>query len=185
MASPSERAHAYDPAMKRIVITGAECTGKSSLTQALSGYYGEPWSPEYVREYVHLLDRELTQKDLAAIFDGQLSIEDAGLSKATQFVLHDTNLLSSIIYANHYYGAVRDDVNELFLKRDYTLYLLCTPAGIDWQADPGQRDSPQARAELQVKFKESLDTLQLPYVELSGDKTARFGEAIRAIDAVL
>jgi nicotinamide riboside kinase len=171
--------------MKRIVLTGAECTGKSTLAQALSGYYGEPWTTEFVRNYVEQKGRDLTKEDLEPISKGQVTVEDASWHKAKRFVLHDTNLLSSIIYANHYFGVVNEEVNETFLQRNYSLYLLCTPEGIDWQADPGQRDSPAARTELQAKFKESLDTMQLPYVELSGDQTARFGEAIRAIDAVL
>ncbi|WPJ94274.1 ATP-binding protein [Coraliomargarita algicola] len=171
--------------MKRIVLTGAECTGKSTLTQALSGYYGEPWTAEYVRDYVDHIGRELTREDLEPIAKGQIATEDACHDKAKRLILHDTNLLSSIIYANHYFNEVIDWVNECFLQRDYTLYLLCCPQGIEWQDDPGQRDSPAARAELQAKFKETLDKLQLPYVELRGDPTARFGEAIRAIDAVL
>ncbi|MGZ0656726.1 AAA family ATPase [Coraliomargarita sp. W4R53] len=171
--------------MKRIVLTGAECTGKSSLTQALSGYYGEPWTAEYVREYVDKIERELSKEDLEPIATGQIATEDACHCKAKRFILHDTNLLSSIIYANHYFDAVIDWVNDAFLERDYTLYLLCSPQDIDWQDDPGQRDSPAAREELQAKFKETLDELQLPYVELIGDQASRFGEAIRAIDAVL
>ena len=35
--------------MKRIVLIGAESTGKSTLAQELSGYYGEPWTGEFVR----------------------------------------------------------------------------------------------------------------------------------------
>jgi nicotinamide riboside kinase len=171
--------------MKRIVVTGAECTGKSTLTRALSGYYGEPWTPEFVRQYVDEIKRELTPTDLEPIARGQITAEDACLDKATRFAIHDTNLLSSIIYANHYFGEVIDWVNEAFLARDYSLYLLCTPGNIAWQADPGQRDSPAARTKLQSTFKESLDRLQLPYIELCGNPTARFGQAIKEIDAVL
>lgn len=171
--------------MKRIVLTGAECTGKSTLASALSGYYGEPWTPEYVRGYVNEINRELTASDLGPIAKGQIQTEDTYLSEAKRLILHDTNLLSSIIYANHYYGATLEWVNERFLERDYTLYLLCSPQGIDWEADPGQRDSPEARTRLQSKFKDSLDKLQLPYLELTGDTTLRFGEAIKAIDSVL
>jgi nicotinamide riboside kinase len=171
--------------MKQIVITGAECTGKSTLTKALSGYYGEPWSTEYVRHYIDQHQRVLTREDLEGIAGGQLAVEDAAIAKAKRFALHDTNLLSSIIYANHYFGAVIDWANDAFLSRDYTLYLLCSPDNIEWRADPGQRDSAAARAELHTKFEDSLNTLQLPYVELSGDATIRFGEAIRAIDAAL
>lgn len=170
---------------KRIVITGAECTGKSTLTQALSGYYGEPWTPEFVRGYVDRIRRDLTADDLPEIFAGQLATEDAALDRAERFILHDTNLLSSILYANHYFGSHNEPDNERFLARDYTLYLLCSPAGIEWQPDPGQRDSPAARDALHGKFKESLDRLRLPHVELTGDATARVSAAIKAVDGVL
>ncbi len=172
-------------AMKRIVLTGAECTGKSTLAQALSGYYGEPWTAEFVRSYVDQLDRELIQTDLEEIFCGQIAAEDAGGAKSKRFVIHDTNLLSSIIYANHYFEATFDWVNEALLERKYTLYLLCSPEGIQWEEDPGQRDGPSAREELHSMFKESLEKLKLPYFQLNGDEPLRLGQAIKAIDEAL
>ena len=171
--------------MKRIVLTGAECTGKSTLAQALSCHYGEPWTTEFVRGYVDQLDRELIQADLEEIFCGQIATEDAGRAKSKRFVIHDTNLLSSIVYANHYFDTTCDWVNEVFLKRNYTLYLLCSPNGIQWEDDPGQRDSPSAREELNSMFKESLEKLKLPYFELSGDPPLRLGKAIRVINKTL
>lgn len=170
--------------MIRIVLTGAECTGKTSLAKALSGYYGEPWTGEFVRQYVDTLDRELTREDLEPIARGQLETEDRALDRAGQLILHDTNLLSSILYANHYFGEQLEWVNECFLGRDYALYLLCSPDGIEWKADPGQRESAGARDELHEKFKESLERLELPYVELTGSQEERFGEAVLAIDRI-
>jgi nicotinamide riboside kinase len=172
-------------AMKRIVLTGAECTGKSTLAQALSGYYGEPWTAEFVRSYVDQLDRELIQADLEEIFCGQITAEDAGGAKSQRFVIHDTNLLSSIIYANYYFETTCDWANETLLERKYTLYLLCSPEGIQWEEDPGQRDGPSAREELHSAFKESLEKLMLPYLELNGDESLRLRQAIRAIDGAL
>lgn len=171
--------------MIRIVLTGAECTGKTTLAAALAGYYGEPWTGEFVRQYVDTLDRELTREDLEPIARGQLATEDAALKLAQRLILHDTNLLSSILYASHYFGQQLDWVNDSFLSRDYALYLLCAPAGIEWQADPGQRESAATRNVLHDKFKQSLQRLQLPYVELTGSQAARFGEAVLAIDQVL
>ena len=171
--------------MKRIVLTGAECTGKSTLAQALSCHYGEPWTTEFVRGYVDQLDRELIQADLEEIFCGQIAAEDAGWAKSKRFVIHDTNLLSSIIYAKHYFETTFDWVNEAFLKRNYTLYLLCSPDGIEWEDDHGQRDSPSARKELHLMFKKSLDKFKLPYFQLSGDQPLRLCNAIKAIDEVL
>ena len=172
-------------AMKRIVLTGAECTGKSTLAQALSCHYSEPWTSEFVRSYVDQLDRELIQADLEEIFCGQIAAEDAGWAKSKRFVIHDTNLLSSIIYANHYFETSSDWVNEVFLKRDYTLYLLCSPDGIEWEDDSGQRDSPSARKKLHSMFKDSLEKLKLPYLQLNGDEPLRLSKAIKAIDELL
>ncbi|MFU8848236.1 MAG: AAA family ATPase [Opitutales bacterium] len=171
--------------MIRIALTGAECTGKTTLAKALSGYYGEPWTPEFVRQYVESLDRELAHEDLDPIARGQLATEDRALKQAKRLILHDTNLLSTILYANHYFGAQLEWVNEQFLSRDYALYLLCAPEGIEWQADPGQRESPAARNELHGAFKESLQKLDLPYLELTGSQEARFGQAVLAIDRLL
>ena len=123
--------HCLIEAMKRIVLTGAECTGKSTLAKALSDYYGEPFTTEFARSYVNQLDRELIQADVEEIFYGQIAAEDAGWAKSKRFVIHDTNLLSSIIYAKHYFESTCDWVNEAFLKRNYTLYLLCSPDGIE------------------------------------------------------
>lgn len=171
--------------MKRIVLTGAECTGKSTLAQALSGYYGEPWTAEFVRSYVDQLDRELIQADLEQIFCGQIAAEDAGWAKSKHLVIHDTNLLSSILYATHYFETTCDWVEEAFLERKYTLYLLCSPQGIPWEEDPGQRDGPSAREVLHSKFKQSLEKLKLPYLQVYGDERLRYGQAIKAIDEAL
>ena len=168
--------------MKRVVVTGAECTGKSTLTQALSAHYGEPWTGEYVRKYVDQISRKLKHEDLDLIARGQIAAEDAVLPKAGRFVLHDTNLLSSILYAKHYFSAEIDWVEKAFMSREYTLYLLCLPDEIPWQSDPGQRESPSARINFHGYFKESLDRLELPYTELTGKEDIRISEATRAID---
>ncbi|MEM8867155.1 MAG: ATP-binding protein [Verrucomicrobiota bacterium] len=170
--------------MKRIVITGAECTGKSTIAQALSGYYGEPWTVEFVRGYAAQLSRELQQSDLDLIAKGQRALEDEALPKASRFLIHDTNLLSSIIYANHYFDTSIEWVNETFLSREYSLYLFCQP-DIPWNADPGQRESVEARRIIHHKFEASLDRLQLPYVRIDGDELHRFSQAVTAIDALL
>jgi NadR type nicotinamide-nucleotide adenylyltransferase len=170
--------------MKRIVITGAESTGKSTLAQELSGYYGEPWTTEFVRSYVDELRGELQQHDLKPIAEGQLALEDAALGNAQRLIIHDTNILSSIIYANYYFNTVMDWVNDAFLERDYSLYLLCMP-DIPWEADAGQRESAEARDQLHELFKDSLDILKIPYVEISGTEEERMMQAVHAIDAIL
>ena len=111
----------------RIVITGAESTGKTTLAHALADYYAEPSTQEFVRSYVKQLDRKLCAKDLDPIAHGQLNAEDDGLKQARRLVIHDTNLLSSMIYAKHYFDVELDWVEKRFRERNYSLYLLCLP----------------------------------------------------------
>ena len=170
--------------MKRIVITGAESTGKSTLAKALAEYYAEPCSAEFVRNYVDSHQRELKHSDLEPIAEGQLAFEDAELEQAQRLILHDTNILSSMIYAQVYFDTDIDWVNDRFLERDYSLYLLCMP-DMPWQADEGQRESPAARDDLHRHFKHQLERRHLPYVEIHGSKQARIRQATRAIAAIL
>ena len=169
---------------QRIVITGAESTGKSTLAQALSNYYNEPWTEEFVRSYVDQIHRDLQIQDLNPIAEGQFALEDSGQEKARRLTIHDTNILSSIIYANYYFDTVLDWADDRFLERDYSLYLLCLP-DIPWKADKSQRESPEAREQLHVLFKDSLDRLKIPYVEISGTKEERMMQAVDAISKVL
>ena len=165
----------------RIVITGAESTGKTTLAQALANYYDEPWTKEFVRDYVQQIDRELRAEDLEPIAKGQLATEDNKLEQAKRLIIHDTNILSSIIYAKHYFQIELDWVNKRFKERNYTLYLLNMP-DIPWKADPGQRESPTARTLLHQTFKAKLNSLKLPYVEVHGSKEERLQQAIENIE---
>ena len=164
----------------RIVITGAESTGKTTLAKTLADHYGEPWTQEFVRRYVDQLNRPLQQSDLEAIAGGQFATEDDGYAQARKLVIHDTNILSSIIYAKNYFGVTLDWVNETFLKRNYNLYLLCLP-DIPWEADAGQREGVEARDQLHNLFKTQLDAMKLPYVKIHGTRDERLRQATEAI----
>jgi len=153
--------------VRRIVLTGAECTGKSTLAKALAAELGEPWSGEYVRTHVEQLDRALEARDLEPIARAQLRYEDEAYAKASKYVVHDTNILSSILYAKHYFDVSIPWVDETFAKREYFRYFLCLP-DIPWIADPGQRESPQERLELHGVFVSTLERHNIAYTLLEG-----------------
>lgn len=168
----------------RVVITGAESTGKTTLAQALANYYSEPWTGEFVREYVDQLERELQPEDLEAIARGQFAMEDAKLEQTSRLIIHDTNIMSFIVYAKHYFNAELDWVNQRFKERSYSFYLLCIP-DITWEADPGQREGPLVRAQLHQTFKTHLDSLKLPYLEIRGTREDRLKQAVMLINQML
>lgn len=169
--------------MKRIVVTGAESTGKTTLTRELARACGAASTPEYVRLFVDRIRREIRESDLDAIARGQLETEDAPLQESPRIIIHDTNLLSTIIYTDHYFDRSLDWLNQCFGRRDYALYLLCLP-DIPWEADAGQRESAEVRALLHERFKRELAARGLPHVEIGGGKAERLDLAFRAIDAL-
>ncbi|MBD5781565.1 ATP-binding protein [Pelagicoccus sp. NFK12] len=167
----------------RIVFTGAECTGKTSLIRAIAEELGEPFSAEYVREYVDLVQRPLEARDLDPIARGQLKGEDEAAAEAKRFVLHDTNLLSSILYAEHYFDTHIPWVDERFLKRDYTRYFFCMP-DIPWEDDPGQRVGPEERSKLHNCFQAMLKRYEIQPVELHGPLDQRIQIVLTELSAI-
>ena len=47
----------------------------------------------------------LTAQDVEPIACEQIAQEDAAVSRASKLTIHDTDLLSTVIYARHYYQA--------------------------------------------------------------------------------
>ena len=141
----------------RVVFTGSECTGKSALARALSAERLAPYSDEAARLFVTENGREIVEPDLAVIAAHQRTLEDAAIAKATALVLHDTDLFSTVIYAQHYFGNDASEVLANARERRAHLYLLCD-TDLPWQNEPLQRSkhSSQERAVLTTAFKTLL-----------------------------
>ena len=78
--------------MHKIIVTGPESSGKTTLCKALSKHFNLPFSKEYAREYLDALDRDYTQEDLLKIAKGQLQAE-------SRKQLLDTDLITLKILA--------------------------------------------------------------------------------------
>ncbi|MCB0529363.1 MAG: ATP-binding protein, partial [Saprospiraceae bacterium] len=59
----------------KIVVTGPESSGKTTLAAALSDQLAAPVVPEFAREYLAHLGRAYQREDLAAIGAGQQAWE--------------------------------------------------------------------------------------------------------------
>ncbi|MEM1096274.1 MAG: ATP-binding protein [Bacteroidota bacterium] len=169
--------------MRRIVATGAESTGKTTLVQALAAHYGAPWVAEYARTYAETVDHALTAADVEPIARGHIAQAEAAAQEASALLLFDTDLLSTVIYSRHLYGACPAWIETAARERAADLYLLCAP-DIPWKPDPGQRESPEARAALQPQFEALLREWQLPHANVSGSLDERVLVAIRAVDGL-
>jgi NadR type nicotinamide-nucleotide adenylyltransferase len=168
---------------RRVVLTGSESTGKTTLAADLARHYHVLWVPEYVRSYAAWKRAPLDAGDVTPIALGQIAVQDAALLRARGLLLLDTDLLSTAVYAEHYYGHCPAWVTQSVLARPADLYLLC---GIDvpWTPDP-QRDRPDDREAMQRLFRDALGSRGFPMVEVAGAWRDRFLAARTAIDRVL
>lgn len=168
----------------RVVVTGSESTGKSTLAAALAAHYGTVWSPEYVRDYVAARKEPVRAEDVEAIAKGQMGVQDALAGRSDGLLIHDTDLLSTAVYSRHYFGDCPAWIEEELIRRKADLYLL---AGIDvpWGADGNQRDRGDRRDEMHDLFRDALTRRRFPFVQVSGPHERRLEAAIRSIDSIL
>jgi len=168
---------------RRVVLTGSESTGKTTLAADLARHYKVLWVPEFVRTYAAWKLATLDAGDVAPIALGQIAVQDAELTRASGLLLLDTDLLSTVVYAEHYYGQCQKWITQAVLARRADLYLLCD-IEVPWTPDP-QRDRPDDREAIQGLFREALRSRGFPVVDIRGDWQDRFLAARTAIDTML
>lgn len=167
--------------MRRIVVTGSECTGKTTLARELAAALHVPWIPEYARDYAEGRAAALTAHDVEPIARGQVAREDSIIAHgdADGLVVLDTDLVSTTVYAEYYYGSCPPWIMDEARRRLGQLYLLCAP-DIPWHAD-GVRDQPEARTELHARFAARLRELRARVLPVSGLGDRRLQHALAAV----
>lgn len=176
--------------IRRVVLIGPECTGKTRLATDLSLYYNVPCSPEFARIFVDEQQRPIEYADVEAIGRGQMSAEDhiladvRDLGAKSLFVIHDTDLVSTLVYSRHYYGNCPAEIALEARRRLADLYLL-HDVDVPWAADGCQRVQPERRNELFALFASTLSEFGVRTVLISGTWSERRLRAISAINLVV
>jgi NadR type nicotinamide-nucleotide adenylyltransferase len=168
--------------LTRVVLTGSESTGKTTLAARLAAFYHAELIPEFVRRYAEEKGTALDFGDHGPIARGQIALEDEGIARATRLVVQDTDLLSTVVYCNHYFGRCPVWIEETAAARRPDLYLLCE-IDVPWIAD-GVRDRGDQRDEMQRLFRDTAMATGVPVVTIAGDADERFQRATDAIDAL-
>ena len=166
--------------IKKIVITGPESSGKTTLAKQIANVLDTLWVPEYARRYIEDLDRQYRKSDLLKIAKRQIKQEEIFSKNASQFLIFDTDLITIKIWSEYKYRDCDDFILKAIEKQYYDLYFLCTP-DIPWTYDP-QRENPNDRMELFECYKKELDFYKKTYFELKGNEEERLALAIKQIE---
>ncbi len=166
----------------RVVLTGSECTGKSTLAEALARHYGVEAVPEFVRAFAEQKGGTILFSDHGPIARGQMALEDEYCTRAAGLLIQDTDLLSTVVYCRHYFGRSPAWIEEEAQTRRPDLYLVCEP-DIPWIAD-GVRDRGHAREEMQVLFRDAVAGSGVANVTIRGSRDERLQAATAAIDGL-
>ena len=185
--------------MLKIILTGPESSGKTTLARQLAKHFKTPLVEEYVRTFFEKKQTpQYKQEDLLEIAHGQLDLEQQtyevfknliGLSP--QLLICDTDLLTIKIWSNEVYGNCSKKLTQLIDNQLVNLpsnvtehYFLCSPEGIEWEDDP-LRENPHDRARLFNIYKNELKFYEKKYAILRGNENERFDKAVTKINRLL
>lgn len=172
----------------KIVITGAESCGKTTLAHDLALHFGVPYLKEYAREYLEKTNGKYDFGDLSHIASGQIATENklanTLIYHKNQILICDTDLLTLKIWAEEKFGHCAPTILAQIAQRHYDFYLLASPEGIAWEYDP-QRENPHDRARLTDIYEKNLKYYHKNYVLLRGERETRLELAIKHLNLFL
>jgi NadR type nicotinamide-nucleotide adenylyltransferase len=181
--------------IKKVVVIGPECTGKSTLCQQLAQHYNTLWCPEYAREYLLKQGTNYSYDDLLTIANGQIDLEDKSLKQVisnSRLTTHDSRLLFidtdmyvMKVWCEFVFGKCHPWILNQIVERKYDLYLLCN-TDLPWVKDE-LREYPhlQTRETLYYMYKDLMINQSIPWAEISGSENERLEKAVAATDSLL
>lgn len=155
--------------MRRIILTGPESTGKTTLAQSLALELELPLVKEFAREYLSE-NINYSYDDLAKIAKGQLESE-AEAFEQNSTIICDTDLITIAIWSLYKYKKCEQWILDACQPKPSDIYFLCGTE-IPWESDP-LRESPNERLELYTLYKNMLEKLESKFFEIAGSPDER------------
>jgi nicotinamide riboside kinase len=161
--------------MVTILITGPECSGKTSLAQDLKNRLGGLMIVEAAREYLDG-NEVYDQSDLLEIAKLQNSSEAKARIENPNFLIADTGMLVLSIWSEEKYSHIDPWIESQLRKSEYDIVFLCRP-DLPWEHDP-QRENPTDRDRLFNLYIDKLTALNRTYLIIEGEGIGRVQKAL-------
>lgn len=178
---------------KKVLLVGAESTGKTTLTLKLAKLYATRFVPEYGRIYVerHGIDDDVKRDIFPLIVNKQQEMEDDFIKDANRVLFCDTDLYTTYLWYEVWQPNNRDDAlgRTIYDEADkrygtYDLVLIMDDDGTEW-VDDGFRDQKDTRAWFTKSLRDYAHRHDANYVTLSGTWQERQAAATQAVNALL
>ncbi|WP_053227612.1 AAA family ATPase [Solirubrobacter soli] len=166
--------------VRRVVITGAESTGTTTLARALAERLGTLWVREVGREVSEArgLPYRWRHADFEMIARRQQLDEDRAARASGPVLVCDTDALATCIWQERYMGRSTGAVERIAASRSYALSVL-TSDDIPWEQD-GWRDGEHLRGWMTQRFRERL---RGPWIEVRGSVAERVDQVLTALSS--
>lgn len=168
----------------KIVITGPESTGKTTLAEQLAAHYMGDFVPEYARQYVENLQRPYVFDDVEIIARKQLADYLAYEKRKNRIVFFDTYLIITKVWFDVVFKQSPKWITEHLENCKVDLFLVCN-TDIPWVADSVRENGGEMREELFQLYINELNNFNLKYFIIKGEGEKRLSSAIQAIDRIL
>lgn len=169
-----------------ICLIGAECTGKSTLTQALATHFAGLWVPEHLRAFCAVHGRTPLASEQALIMRAQFEQEEqiAALAEQTSrpYVFCDSAPLLTAIYSDFYFADKSLFEQAQAWHRRYALTLFLQ-LDLSWAPDGLLREGACVRGAIHIRVRQALEAMRCPHIEVSGAGESRLQAAILALKA--
>lgn len=178
---PAVRAH-Y---VRRVVLSGAESTGKTTLATALAAALHCPWVPEYGRTWSETrpggLDAPWSTEEFVTIATTQNAHEDiAARSTSNRWLICDTDALATTLWHARYMDRDSKSVAAAAAQQQTPFARILAGDDIPFVQD-GLRDGEHIRHDMQQRFRETLAGQEgrgVPWIEVHGNVQERLAATL-------
>jgi len=164
----------------RLVLLGAESSGKTTLSIALAEALNTAWVPEFGRTLHEQKLGALVYEDLLYIGRRQLELEDEATAQAHSWLICDTNAATTALYSYYYFHRCDPALQRLaeVCRQRYAHTFVCLP-NIPFENDSWR--GPEALRQFQHgAILMQLELLGISYTLLDGSVAERVSK-VRAV----